>query len=297
MLGKQRDLYAYLHDQTLRLLNQGLTGAEIAELVELPPEPRPRVALPRVLRLDQPQREGDLPALHGLVRRQPGPPLGAPAGRAGAPLRRVHGRRRGGAGAGARLLRGGRLPLGRRGGQPPRLRRAGQPGGARAAGRRARAARLRVRERDLAQLLPDGREGAARGVPATPRPRRRRPTWSPTSRSHSCSTRWRSGSTARAPGRPTCGSTGSSPTPTRRTRSRSATASCATARAATSRGRGHARRRASGARRAAAENGRPRRTGSRGAGCGSRATAVKLGELLGLLDEPDPRFPIVTPRP
>jgi alkyl sulfatase BDS1-like metallo-beta-lactamase superfamily hydrolase len=24
---------------------------------------------------------------------------------------------------------------------------------------------------------------------------------------------------------------------------------------------------------------------------------AKLGELLGLLDEPDPRFPIVTPRP
>ena len=27
----------YLHDQTLRLLNQGLTGAEIAEVIELPP--------------------------------------------------------------------------------------------------------------------------------------------------------------------------------------------------------------------------------------------------------------------
>lgn len=36
-LEKQRDLYAYLHDQTLRLLNKGHTGPEIAELVELPP--------------------------------------------------------------------------------------------------------------------------------------------------------------------------------------------------------------------------------------------------------------------
>lgn len=36
-LEKQRDLYAYLHDQTLRLLNAGHTGPEIAELVELPP--------------------------------------------------------------------------------------------------------------------------------------------------------------------------------------------------------------------------------------------------------------------
>lgn len=37
-LEKQRDLYGYLHDQTLRLINRGLTGREIAEQVELPPE-------------------------------------------------------------------------------------------------------------------------------------------------------------------------------------------------------------------------------------------------------------------
>lgn len=36
-LGVQRDLYGYLHDQTLRMLNQGLNGAEIAEVIELPP--------------------------------------------------------------------------------------------------------------------------------------------------------------------------------------------------------------------------------------------------------------------
>lgn len=36
-LGLQRDLYAYLHDQTLRMLNQGMTGAEIAESIQLPP--------------------------------------------------------------------------------------------------------------------------------------------------------------------------------------------------------------------------------------------------------------------
>jgi alkyl sulfatase BDS1-like metallo-beta-lactamase superfamily hydrolase len=37
LLGKQRDLYTYLHDQTLRLLNKGCTGPEIAEAIELPP--------------------------------------------------------------------------------------------------------------------------------------------------------------------------------------------------------------------------------------------------------------------
>ncbi|MGE3287470.1 MAG: alkyl/aryl-sulfatase [Pseudonocardia sp.] len=36
-LGVQRDLYAYLHDQTVRLLNRGHTGPEIAEMFEMPP--------------------------------------------------------------------------------------------------------------------------------------------------------------------------------------------------------------------------------------------------------------------
>ena len=36
-LATQRDLYAYLHDQTLRYINQGYTGSEIAEIIELPP--------------------------------------------------------------------------------------------------------------------------------------------------------------------------------------------------------------------------------------------------------------------
>ncbi|MEE4496207.1 alkyl/aryl-sulfatase [Streptomyces sp. BE230] len=39
MLAEQRDAYAYLHDQTVRLMNQGLTSAEIAEeLAEYPPQ-------------------------------------------------------------------------------------------------------------------------------------------------------------------------------------------------------------------------------------------------------------------
>jgi alkyl sulfatase BDS1-like metallo-beta-lactamase superfamily hydrolase len=37
-LSQQRDLYAYLHDQTLRLLNNGATGLEAAEEMQLPPE-------------------------------------------------------------------------------------------------------------------------------------------------------------------------------------------------------------------------------------------------------------------
>ncbi|GAA5083712.1 alkyl/aryl-sulfatase [Nocardia iowensis] len=36
-LALQRDLYGYLNDQTLRLLNQGYVGTEIAEMLTLPP--------------------------------------------------------------------------------------------------------------------------------------------------------------------------------------------------------------------------------------------------------------------
>ena len=37
-LEKQRDLYKYVHDQTVRLMNHGWRPAEIAEVLELPPE-------------------------------------------------------------------------------------------------------------------------------------------------------------------------------------------------------------------------------------------------------------------
>ncbi len=36
-LALQRDIYLYLHDQTLRLINQGYVGSEIAEVLEMPP--------------------------------------------------------------------------------------------------------------------------------------------------------------------------------------------------------------------------------------------------------------------
>ncbi|MGX1032840.1 alkyl sulfatase dimerization domain-containing protein [Streptomyces sp. SAI-097] len=38
LLTRQRDLYAYLHDQTVRLINKGLNGTEIAESLRLPPQ-------------------------------------------------------------------------------------------------------------------------------------------------------------------------------------------------------------------------------------------------------------------
>ncbi|GES64657.1 beta-lactamase-like protein [Aspergillus terreus] len=37
LISEQRDLYGYLHDQTVRMMNQGMTGIEIAEVLTLPP--------------------------------------------------------------------------------------------------------------------------------------------------------------------------------------------------------------------------------------------------------------------
>ena len=36
-ISDQRDLYGYMHDQTVRLMNKGMTGIEIAEQLQLPP--------------------------------------------------------------------------------------------------------------------------------------------------------------------------------------------------------------------------------------------------------------------
>ena len=111
-LSTQRDLYAYLHDQTLRLLNQGYQGAEIAELIELPPALENAWSTHGYYGSVSHKREGDLSEVHGLVRRQSHPPLAAPAGGAGHALRRRtrwnRPRRRARAGG----LRLRRLPMG-----------------------------------------------------------------------------------------------------------------------------------------------------------------------------------------
>ena len=84
---------------------------------------RERVEHARLLRVGQPQREGHLPALHGLVRRQPGAPLAAPARRAGHALRRRARGPRPGRRARAGGLRRRRLPLGGDAARPRDLHR------------------------------------------------------------------------------------------------------------------------------------------------------------------------------
>ena len=134
--------------------------------------PRAGLAHPRLLRVGQPQREGHLPALPRLVRREPGPPVAAPTGRSLDPLRRRAWaeptpwwswrratRPRATSGSPPSCSTGWCSPI-------PATRAARG-----AAGRGLRAPGLRRRERDLAELLPDGRPGTAqrdrRAAPAT----------------------------------------------------------------------------------------------------------------------------------
>ncbi len=125
VLEKQRDLYGFLHDQTLHLANQGVTIGQVHNRLRLPPS------------LDQEwydrgyhgsvshNARAVLNRYLGYYRRQPGEPRPAQPGGLGGPLRGIHGRRRAPAGASAGVVRQGRVPLGGRGGQQAGLRRAG----------------------------------------------------------------------------------------------------------------------------------------------------------------------------
>ena len=93
MIRQQRDLYKFAHDQTIRLMNHGLTATEIAETIKLPDESRRRLAWPRLLRPHPAQCEGDLPEISRLVRRQSGQSRSAAAGRVRQEICRVYGRR------------------------------------------------------------------------------------------------------------------------------------------------------------------------------------------------------------
>ena len=157
----QRDLYKYVHDQTLRLANHGLHAEGDRRGTGAAADAGGRVAHARLLRHAEPQRQGGLPALSRLVRRQSGQPAPAAAERGRPALRRPRGRRRHAAGQGQDRVRGRRLSLGGRAGEPSGVRRSRQCRGARAAGRCAGADGLPGRVGPLARVLPHRRAGAA----------------------------------------------------------------------------------------------------------------------------------------
>ncbi len=104
-LSLQRDLYAYLHDQTLRLMNQGYTGIEIAEMVEMPPALEAAWHTHGYYGSVSHNVKAIYQRYLGWFDGNPAHLWQHPPVRGGDPLRRVHGRRRRGRGQGAGLHR------------------------------------------------------------------------------------------------------------------------------------------------------------------------------------------------
>ena len=198
-------------------------------MIEMPPALDAGLAHPRLLRVGQPQRQGDLPALHRLVRRATRPTCGSTRREAaGDALRAGHRRRRRHRGQGPGVLRRRRPALRRRAGQPRRVRRPGRHGAAaRLLADVLEQLGLRRRERDLAQRLPHRR---ARAPHRHDRAHRRQQRGAGAGDDDHPAVRLRSpsASSGRRPGTSACRSPGTSPTPASTTAWSSATARSST---------------------------------------------------------------------
>ena len=188
-LRLQRDLYRWIHDQTMRFVNQGYNAAEIAEMLTMPPEfaRRSRTRPATTVTWSTTSR----PVFQRYLSWYDGNPANLwklPAGRGRKALRRVM------AGADQVLAKAEqsfdageyRWVAERR--QPPRLRRSGQRGSPRAAGRHPRAARLPAESATYRNFFLTGAQELRNGnvgTPASTAP----PTCSPCSPSTSSSTR------------------------------------------------------------------------------------------------------------
>jgi linear primary-alkylsulfatase len=93
-LTEQRDLYAFLHDQTLRLLNQGYGPSEIAEMIEVPPALDAQWHTHGYYGTVSHDVKGIYQRLSRLVGLQPRALLAAPAAGRRCPLRGDHRRHR-----------------------------------------------------------------------------------------------------------------------------------------------------------------------------------------------------------
>jgi Alkyl sulfatase dimerisation len=122
-LSLQRDLYGYLHDQTLRLLNAGYTGIEIAELIQLPPALEGAWHTRGYFGSVSHNVKAIYQRYLGWFDGNPASLWELPPGRVGPPLRRLHRRHRRRGGQGQRLPGRRRSPLRRPAAEARRLRR------------------------------------------------------------------------------------------------------------------------------------------------------------------------------
>ena len=123
-LKAQRDTYRYIHDQTLRLANEGNTPREIAEQLELPSTLRNGFANRGYYGTVRHNAKAVYQAYFGWFDGNPANLDPLPPVEAEPQVRRGDGRHGGGAEQGPRGHRRGRLSLGRDAAESRRLRRA-----------------------------------------------------------------------------------------------------------------------------------------------------------------------------
>jgi alkyl sulfatase BDS1-like metallo-beta-lactamase superfamily hydrolase len=161
LLKKQRDMYKFINDQTLRLLNQGYTAADIAETLRMPASLEKEWSARGYYGTLSHNAKAVYQKYLGWYDANPANLNPLAAGGLCEEDGRVHGRRQRGAGPRARRLHEGRVPLGGQRDEPGGVRRPVEPRGARAGRRCAGAAGLPGRGRHLAQRVPRRRDGVA----------------------------------------------------------------------------------------------------------------------------------------
>ena len=161
-LAKQRDLYKFINDQSLRLLNQGLTPGDIAEQLKLPASLAQEWPLRGYYGTLRHNARAVYQKYLGWYDFQSGRSRPAAAGGGGAQAGRVHGRRGGGDRPRARRFQQGRISLGGERDEPGGIRRSLERRSARIGSRCAGAARLPSGGRAVAQRIPRRRDGVAR---------------------------------------------------------------------------------------------------------------------------------------
>ena len=92
-LKKQRDIYKYIHDQSVRLMNKGYTGDEIAEMIKLPPSLQNDWATRGYYGTLRHNSRAVYQRYMGWYDGNPSDLNNAAAGTGGEEVRRVHGRR------------------------------------------------------------------------------------------------------------------------------------------------------------------------------------------------------------
>ena len=160
-LRQQRDLYAYLHDQTLRLMNQGFTGIEIAEMMTMPPALEAAWHTHGYYGSVSHNVKAVYQRYLGWFDGNPSVAVGAPAGGERHSVRGVHGWGRRGGGEGPTVRRRGDLRFAAQLLKHAVFADQSHTEAKNAAGRRLREARVRSRERDVAELLSPGGGRAA----------------------------------------------------------------------------------------------------------------------------------------